>query len=88
MALSDATLAELVDSLAGYRGHRTLWLDVDGQLLHSEPDDELEAIGYTYVATLLRPDADALRDALARHVPATVERRPSLPLLVPGLASA
>jgi hypothetical protein len=60
---------ELVHELAQYHGFRTLWLDARGQLRHSEPDDELEQLGWVYVATLDQPDREQLSEALTGVVP-------------------
>lgn len=57
---------ELVRQLRGFCGHRTLWLDDEGQVTHAEPEYELEAEGYRYVATLFRPGPEELAEALAR----------------------
>ena len=66
------TLPERIDALARelalFHGYRTLWIDLHGDLLHAEPDEELEGRGYVYVATLLRPEADAIAEAVARHL--------------------
>ena len=64
----DRRVSELVAELAQYRGHRTLWLDLRGHLVHTEPDDELEGRGYLYVTTVLRPDRDTLTEAVSRFV--------------------
>ncbi len=61
------SVADLVRQLRAFHGHRTLWLDeTRGALLHAEPEEELEALGYRYVATLMRPGPEALADALGR----------------------
>ncbi len=82
----------LARELAQIHGYRTLWLDLHGELVHAEPDEELEHRGFVYVATLMRPSADALAEAVARHVtltpaPRPVARRPEpapLATLVPA----
>lgn len=58
-------VGRLVEELASYHGYRTLWLDRRGYLCHSEPEDDYEEVGFAYVATLLRPDADELTRVLA-----------------------
>ena len=58
----------LVRELAQVHGYRTLWIDLHGNLVHAEPDEEHEGRGYVYVATLMRPDVDTIREAVARHV--------------------
>jgi len=70
-------VAALVAELAQFHGHRTLWLDPSGSLCHSEPDDELEAVGYRYLATLMWPDADTVAALLQR--PLAVECRSPTP---------
>lgn len=60
------SVADLVHQLRAFHGYRTLWLQPDGMLLHAEPDDELEDLGYRYVATLMRPGPEALAEALTR----------------------
>lgn len=57
----------LASELAQFHGFRTLWIDPRGQLSHSEPDEELETFGYTYVTTVLRPQSDDLAVALRSH---------------------
>ncbi|MFV8749767.1 hypothetical protein ACNOYE_04360 [Nannocystaceae bacterium ST9] len=65
---------ELVGDLACYHGHRTLWLDRQGGIVHTEPDDMLEDHGFDYVATLFQPDRDQLTSALLRNVSVEVDR--------------
>jgi hypothetical protein len=56
---------DVVGALAGYHGHRSVWIDPFGALWHAEPeDDQLDALGHRYIGTFLRPDKDALREAL------------------------
>ncbi|MEZ4449434.1 MAG: hypothetical protein R3B09_08140 [Nannocystaceae bacterium] len=59
-----AQVGRLVEELGHFHGYRTLWLDRRGYLCHSEPDDEWEAHGYTYVATVMRPGSDELTSVL------------------------
>lgn len=65
-ALLHDQIPGLVDSLAQHHGHRTVWMDVEGNLLHTEPEAALEDHGFEYVATLMRPDAASIRAALER----------------------
>jgi hypothetical protein len=74
LSMLEKRVDELVGDLAGYHGHRTLWLDSQGQILHSEPDDMLEEHGYDYVATLFQPDREQLTCALLRMVPVEADR--------------
>jgi hypothetical protein len=60
---------ELILELAQFSGYRTIWLDPRGLLCHTEPDEELEAEGYGYLATLMRPDREGLTEALAPRIP-------------------
>ncbi|MCA9706658.1 MAG: hypothetical protein KDK70_12465 [Myxococcales bacterium] len=61
------SVADLVRQLRAFHGYRTLWIDEGGtEIVHAEPEEELEAEGYRYVATLLRPGPEALADALGR----------------------
>ena len=60
------SVVDLVQQLRAFHGHRTVWLDADGSLVHAEPDEELEDLGYRYVATLMRPGPEALAEALGR----------------------
>ena len=64
----DRRVTELVRELGQYSGHRTVWLDLQGQLIHSEPEEELEARGYLYVTTVMHPDRETLLEATARFV--------------------
>jgi hypothetical protein len=59
-------VGRLVEELASYHGHRTLWLDRRGYLCHSEPEEDYEEVGFAYVATLMRPGADELTRVLAQ----------------------
>jgi hypothetical protein len=60
------SVVDLVHHLRAFHGYRTLWLGPDGSLVHAEPDEELEALGHRYVATLMRPGPEALAEALTR----------------------
>lgn len=59
---------ELIIELAQFAGYRTVWLEPSGKICHSEPDEELEVEGYAYLATVMRPDRDALTEALAPRI--------------------
>lgn len=65
MVSLEPQVVRLVEELAYYNGHRTLWLDRRGFVCHSEPEDDYEDIGYQYVATLFRPTADELKQTLS-----------------------
>lgn len=73
LAVLEARVDELVPDLAGYNGHRTLWLDPSGELVHSEPDDELDERGYRYIATLFQPNRDELCAAILKMVPVELD---------------
>ncbi len=68
LASLDRRVDELVRELNQYYGHRTVWLDLNGRLIHAEPDEELEVRGYLYVTTVMRPDRETLLEAAARFV--------------------
>jgi hypothetical protein len=68
LAVLEARVDELVSDLAAYSGHRTLWLDPGGDIVHGEPEDELEAHGFSYIATLFQPNRDELSAALLKRV--------------------
>jgi len=82
------SVADLVHQLRAFHGYRTLWLDPRGEsLLHAEPEDELEAEGYRYVATLMRPSPEALAEALGR-AGISMEPTPVAEASAPGWAAA
>jgi hypothetical protein len=60
------SVADLVHQLRAFHGYRTLWVEPTGLVMHAEPDEELEGLGYRYVATLMRPGPEALAEALTR----------------------
>jgi len=61
------SVPDLVSQLRVFHGFRTLWLDEGRRaILHAEPEEELEAHGYRYVATLMQPGPEELAEALAR----------------------
>lgn len=68
LAALESRIDELVQELAQYRGFRTVWLGDYGELIHAEPDETLEELGYTYVTTVFRPDRDELTTAALRVV--------------------
>ncbi len=89
----DQEIANLVEGLAEFHGYRSIWMTLHGRLCHAEPDDELEVYGYTLVATLMRPDADTVREQLRRvHAPrmpsASVLSRTRTVDVFPGFAHA
>jgi hypothetical protein len=63
--MAPSRVIQLCVELAQYSGHRTIWRDPSGQLVHAEPDDELEPNGFELVATLMHPSVDEFYDALA-----------------------
>jgi hypothetical protein len=77
LSLLEKRVDELVGDLAGYHGHRTLWLDPRGDIVHAEPDDLLEELGYDFVATLLRPDRELLTSALLARIAVEADRTPA-----------
>lgn len=60
------SVADLVHQLRAFHGHRTVWIEPTGLVMHAEPDEELEDHGYLYVATLMRPGPEELADALVK----------------------
>ncbi|MBL4689416.1 MAG: hypothetical protein JKY37_32805 [Nannocystaceae bacterium] len=83
-------LQALASQLRVFGGYRTLWLDeVAHRVVHSEPDELLEAEGLTYVDTVLHPDAETLAVVLG-VVPAAEPEPQSMrpPVAAPSLAAA
>lgn len=78
LSMLEKRVDELVGDLACYHGHRTLWLDSHGGIVHGEPDDMLEELGYDYLATLFQLDREQLTCALLRVVPVEPDRAPEL----------
>jgi hypothetical protein len=76
----DPQVSRLVEELAQHHGYRTLWLDRRGYLCHSEPEDEFEAVGYAYVATLMRPDGDELKRVLSTFATRRAARVGAMPI--------
>lgn len=73
LAALESRISELVQELADYRGFRTVWLGEHGELIHSEPEDLLEVRGFTYIATLFRPNCEELTAAALRIVPVELD---------------
>lgn len=72
---TEAQLEALASQLRAFNGYRTLWIeegpgDATGQVVHTEPEVELEADGYRYVGTVLAPSVDALASMLADRLSA------------------
>jgi hypothetical protein len=87
-AKAAAQIRRLVEELSHHRGYRTLWLDRRGYLCHSEPDDDYETIGFTYVTTVLRPSDDELAAVLGEFFAARRRAREIREGLVPLMATA
>ncbi len=60
------SVVDLVHQLRAFHGYRTVWIEPTGLVMHAEPDEELEGLGYRYVATLMRPGPETLAEALGR----------------------
>lgn len=73
LATLESRIDELVIELRQYCGHRTLWLDEDGDLIHSEPEDMLEVRGFQYITTLFRPTREELTCAILKRVPVELD---------------
>jgi hypothetical protein len=85
-----ATVADVAVQLRGFHGHRTVWIDPQGLLWHTEPEQELEALGWRYVGTFLRPDTETLELAVGRALVGRAAPRPALqlPVALPDFAPA
>ena len=59
----------LAQGLQTFTGHRTLWIGPKGSVLHAEPEEELEPLGYRYVATFHRPSSTELLASLLSVIP-------------------
>ncbi len=87
-------LQALASQLRVFGGYRTLWLDeARHQVVHTEPDEELEAEGLLYVDTVMQPDAETLAVLLGVVPAAGAERDPVLidlpaPVAMSSLAAA
>ncbi|MEM6996193.1 MAG: hypothetical protein AAF721_37145 [Myxococcota bacterium] len=84
-------LQALASQLRVFGGYRTLWLDeARHQVVHSEPDEELEGEGLLYIDTVMHPGAETL--AVLLGVVPTAESEPEVPrarpLASPPLAAA
>ena len=55
---------QLTHALRSFSGHRTLWRSPSGEMVHAEPELELEDEGFVYIATLFQPDRDTVTAAL------------------------
>lgn len=67
-AFVERRLHPLADALQQHHGYRALWLDHSSNLVHSEPEDELERLGWTLVAVVMRPDIEELRQRIAPFI--------------------
>jgi hypothetical protein len=85
-----ATVADVAAQLRGYHGHRTVWIDLQGHLWHTEPEQELEALGWRYVGTFMRPNLDVLELAVTMTLGGRAAPRPALqhPVGLPALVPA
>jgi hypothetical protein len=84
--LSALRIECLVTQLRAFGGYRTLWLrEADGEVVHTEPDEELEHLGHRYLATVWSPDADALGRILGEPA-ASPSRTAVASHLVPAFA--
>lgn len=83
----EAQIDSLARQLASFHGYRTVWLDLNGLVCHAEPDEELEALGYLYVGTFLRPTTEALEEAMARYYSVVPEPAPVARKLWDGLSA-
>ena len=84
VASLETQVAELVAELAQFYGYRTVWVGPDGTVCHTEPEMELDGAEYTYVATLMRPDYDALLQTLVGSTPHESRSPRSEPWMVPA----
>lgn len=55
---------QLTAALQSFGGYRSVWRSPAGELVHAEPELELELEGYRLLATLMRPDRDAVTAAV------------------------
>lgn len=60
----ETRIDQLVTSLRNFVGFRSLWLAADGEIWHTEPDEDLSADGFIYLATLMEPSREDLTAAL------------------------
>lgn len=73
----------LAEDLAEYRGYRALWLNPRGDLIHCEPEDECEAMGWTLVAVVMHPDRKLLRLRLLPFVATETRESRTAPVIEP-----
>lgn len=73
LATLESRIDELVTELRQFNGHRTVWLNEDGDLIHSEPEDMLEVRGFQYITTLFRPNREELTCAVLKRVPVELD---------------
>lgn len=50
--------------LHSFHGFRSLWLTPDGELWHTEPDEECERDNWRYLGTFFEPDPEELASAI------------------------
>lgn len=73
LASLESRIDELVIELHSFNGHRTVWLDEEGELIHSEPEDMLEVRGFQYITTMFRPNREELTYAVLKLVPVELD---------------
>ncbi len=73
LATLESRIDELVIELRQFNGHRTVWLDESGELIHSEPEDMLEVRGFQYITTMFRPNREELTCAVLKLVPVELD---------------
>lgn len=73
LATLESRIDELVIELRQFNGHRTVWLNEDGDLIHSEPEDMLEVRGFQYITTLFRPGREELTCAVLKRIPVELD---------------
>ncbi|EDM80312.1 hypothetical protein PPSIR1_36717 [Plesiocystis pacifica SIR-1] len=73
LAVFEARIAELVTDLATYHGYRTLWLDLEDRIVHTEPEIELGGHGFRYITTLFQPNREVLTAEMLKIVPVELD---------------
>ena len=73
LAALETRIDELVSDLDCYSGYRSLWLDPQGRIVHSEPEEMLELRGFRYITTLMQPDREELTAAILMAVPVELD---------------
>ncbi len=68
----ERSLEEIYRGLSACGGYRSIWLDRQGGLHHSEPELELEEEGLRFLACVMRPSREDLTDLLLRMMPSHV----------------